>query len=125
MDRENLIINEFDDFLLKSEVDCYMKLLKNISTSKELQQKCQLMLTDRTNKMRNLEIILTIIKENRSDEIAHYLMRIIMSSLNNYELWEKLFLIIGCNKHKAVKNALDDVLVIKCFYEVKYLINFK
>lgn len=123
MDNKHLIL-EYDDFCINSEVELYETLFKNINNDKMLQQKCKILIEDK-DKMRELEIIMIVIKNNFIDEsrkdhkgIAYHLINILLNSLNNYQMWEKLVRIIGINRNKDVKKALDDIVGINCVYQV-------
>lgn len=119
---------EFDDLCLKNEVKIYEKAFRNIATSKEVQKKIKMIVKDK-NKMREFEIILAIIRLNFEDEIrtkkkaiAFHLISIIRNCLKDPTFWEKLCLIIACQKNRAIKIELDDV--IASVYEVGSLVSF-
>lgn len=123
MDIDKLIISDCEDFLLKSEIKAYKHLLKNISTSKEIQQKWRLVMLDR-KKIKELEILALIIKESFEEELktdekgtAYYLVGILMHCLNSYEFWLKLVLIMGSEKYKSTKAALSHVITINCIFK--------
>lgn len=112
-----------DDFLLKSEIEVYKNLLKDISTNKETQKKCHLVMLDR-GKIEELKTICQIITINFNEElrteqkgIGFYLVGIFLHCLNSFEFWQKLVLIIGSEKHKSTRAAISHVAGINCIFK--------
>lgn len=121
MEIKNSNINENENFIVESEVKIYKNLLKDISTCKETQNKWMLIMKDR-GKMREFKMLLIIIKQDFKEELhekgtAYYLVGIFMHCLNHFEFWQKLALIIGSEKFKSIREALKNVIGIKCIYK--------
>lgn len=122
MENKKILINENESFLIKSEIKIYRNLLPNIGTCKETQNKWMLVMRDK-GKIKELEILFIIITESINEElqndqkgVAYYLVGIFMHCLNSYEFWHKLVLIVGSDRYKKTREALKDVIKIKCIY---------
>jgi hypothetical protein len=119
----NLEMEEAINYMRKTEVEIYEKILKNIAESKDVQHKCRLIMIDK-EKIPELAAMLRVIEKNFKDEfrserkgIAYHLVGIIVHCLaTSSDFWEKLFLIVGSQKNHVTLEALDSVINISSIY---------